>query len=301
MSSDRDVTRIVRSWLQEGATQLPDRVLDVVIDQLPATPQRRPWWSARRMFHMTSNATRLGLAAAGIAAVAVLAVIIWAGFFGTSNVGGPGPTEIPSPTPDPGLGRGPSEAPVPETETRLEAGRYVTRPFGADSPAIIFTLPDGWRNALSDLGFTPSAAPRQDAPDGMGIVFNQPTGLYSDPCDSSGEADVPVGPSVEDLASALTEQTAYEVTAPTDVTLGGYAGKRVDIQLPEDAACPLNEYFIWDGPGGVYAQGPSNRWHVWIIDVGGERVVVSSLDYASTSAEDQAELQAIIDSITFEP
>lgn len=32
MSTDRDVTRIVRSWLEEGATALPDRVLDGVID-----------------------------------------------------------------------------------------------------------------------------------------------------------------------------------------------------------------------------------------------------------------------------
>ena len=41
MSTDRDTTRIVRSWLEEGVTELPDRVLDAVLDQLPATPQRR--------------------------------------------------------------------------------------------------------------------------------------------------------------------------------------------------------------------------------------------------------------------
>ena len=37
MSTDRDVTRIVRSWLEEGVTALPDRVLDAVLDQVPAT------------------------------------------------------------------------------------------------------------------------------------------------------------------------------------------------------------------------------------------------------------------------
>ena len=56
MSTDRDVTRIVRSWLEEGATALPDRVLDAVLDQLPATPQRRAWWPARRFREM--NTTR---------------------------------------------------------------------------------------------------------------------------------------------------------------------------------------------------------------------------------------------------
>ena len=48
MSNERDVTRIVRSWLEEGATALPDRVLDNVLDRLPATHQRRPFWSVRK-------------------------------------------------------------------------------------------------------------------------------------------------------------------------------------------------------------------------------------------------------------
>ena len=52
MSTDRDVTRIVRSWLEEGVTALPDRVLDAVLDQLPATPQRRAPWPARRLRDM---------------------------------------------------------------------------------------------------------------------------------------------------------------------------------------------------------------------------------------------------------
>ena len=56
MSTDRDVTRIVRSWLEEGVTALPDRVLDSVLDQVPATPQRRvTWWPARRLPAMNNT------------------------------------------------------------------------------------------------------------------------------------------------------------------------------------------------------------------------------------------------------
>jgi hypothetical protein len=43
MSSDREPTRIVQSWLEEGANVLPDRVLDDVLERIPVTPQRRPW------------------------------------------------------------------------------------------------------------------------------------------------------------------------------------------------------------------------------------------------------------------
>ena len=42
MSTDRDTTRIVRSWLGTDEHESADRVLDAVLDQLDATPQRRP-------------------------------------------------------------------------------------------------------------------------------------------------------------------------------------------------------------------------------------------------------------------
>ena len=48
MSTERDINRIVRSWMEEGVTALPDRVLDAVLDQIPATPSAGPGWPARR-------------------------------------------------------------------------------------------------------------------------------------------------------------------------------------------------------------------------------------------------------------
>jgi hypothetical protein len=49
VSTDRETTLAVRSWLEDGVSRLPDRVLDVVLDQVPATPQRRSGWPARRI------------------------------------------------------------------------------------------------------------------------------------------------------------------------------------------------------------------------------------------------------------
>ena len=54
-------------------------------------------------------------------------------------------------------------------------------------------------------------------------------------------------------------------------------------------------YFPWEP--GIYAQGPSNLWKLWILDVDGVRVVVQTAGYATTSAQHQAELQVIVDSI----
>ena len=116
MSTDRDVTRIVRSWLEEGATALPDRVLDAVLDQLPATPQRRARRPAWRLLDMNTP-TRLAVAAAAVVALAVLGVIAFPKFTG---VAGPGPTAIPTPTVAP--------VPMPSSGT-LAAGTYVMTPF----------------------------------------------------------------------------------------------------------------------------------------------------------------------------
>jgi hypothetical protein len=96
VSPDRDVTSIVRSWLEEGVTTLPDRVLDTVLDQLPSTPQRRAWWPARR-FHEMNNPIRIGLVAAAV----LVAVVLGFNFLPWQNVGRPISTPTPSPSPSP--------------------------------------------------------------------------------------------------------------------------------------------------------------------------------------------------------
>ena len=95
MSTERDVNRIVRSWMEEGVTALPDRVLDAVLDQLPATPQRRAtWWRVQRYIEM-NKPLAIGLVTA--AAILVLALI----GLNLGPVSGPPPGGEPSTPPTP--------------------------------------------------------------------------------------------------------------------------------------------------------------------------------------------------------
>jgi hypothetical protein len=117
MNAERDVTRIVRSWLEEGVTALPDRVLDTVLDQVPATPQRRPWWPPRRFTQMN----RFAQAAIAAAAVLVVAVV---GYNLLPRTGGPGGPPSPSPSSTSSIPPSPGSASNPLVGTWL--AREVT-------------------------------------------------------------------------------------------------------------------------------------------------------------------------------
>ena len=300
MSTDRDVTRVVRSWLEDGATALPDRVLDSVLDQLPATPQRRSWWPARRFGDMNTP-IRLAMAAAAVAVVAVVGLTFLPRPDG--NFGAPAPNPTPSPTPSP--------SPNAFHEGALPAGTYAMTPFvgvnglgvcsgqagctespADDSIRVTFTIPEG---------FEGPAAPVISGKDGdTGIALGRGGDLHSDPCHAALVPDIAVGPTVDDFANALADHPMLDATTPTDVTFAGFTGKYVDLQLPADVTgCTNEEFRPWEP--GLYAQGSSHRWHLWILDVEGTRVVVQVMDYAKTSAEDLAKLQSVVDSIQIEP
>ncbi|MEO6577853.1 MAG: hypothetical protein ABIO99_03015 [Candidatus Limnocylindria bacterium] len=303
MSTDRDTTRIVRSWLEDGVTSLPDRVLDAVLDELPATPQRRvTWWPARRLSTM-NNAVKFGLAAAVVAVAALLGF----NYFVGPNVGGPGlddstPTPTVSPIALPAGGA-------------LAAGTYVATPFAGptgfgvcegqsgcvespadDSITFTVTVPDGWFiSGLRGIWVNNNAPP-----DGAILIFWRGGWLYSDPCTTDGKGpDIEVGPTVDDFAAALADHPLLDVSTPIDVTLGGYSGRYVDVQAPSNIDQCTTEYRLWDP--NVYAQGANQQWHLWILDVDGVRVVVETMDYAGSSAQHQADLQAMLDSLQIAP
>jgi hypothetical protein len=308
MSTDRDVTRIVRSWLEEGATALPDRVLDTVLDRLPATPQRRSWWPARRFGEMNTFA-KFAIAAAAVVVVALVGINLLPK---SGGIGGPGASA--SPTPSASSSSAPSSSPIPSPPTvhdgALSPGTYVIGPAGSDSflecptaapgctdtVRVGLTVPDGWAGVDNDSIWL--TVEGNDPPAGAGLLVTRGAGLSSDPCRPVPSAEVAVGSTAEEFASALAAHPLLDVTTPVDVTLAGYSGRYVDLQVPSDlSGCDV--YRPWEP--GLYAQGPAQRWHLWILEVGGQRVVVQSTDYAGTSEQDRTELQGIVDSIQFQP
>ena len=131
MSTDREVTRIVRSWLEEGVTAIPDRVLDAVLDQVPATRQRPAWWPARRLRQMNTP-IRIAVALAAVVVLAVVGISLISRAGGQGGIGAPpAPTATPAPTPSP------TPAPTLPPSGQLAPGTYR-------SDFITYTLPAGY-------------------------------------------------------------------------------------------------------------------------------------------------------------
>ena len=311
MTSERDTERLLDEWLSDGPTVATDRVIDSVADRIGRQSQRPAWLISWRESPVNSYLKPI-LAAAAVIVVVVAGIAILGGP-SVFNVGGP-PSPSPSPSPAPPATASAAGYIPAMPDGTLSPGTYRLWPLAsAPDLHIDATVPPGWQ------GFGSWAIPGPNytgAPAGIGIGFIAADGIYSDPChwDRAGNGAWPqpgieVGPTVDDLVNALKANAAYTSTSPVDITLGGYQGKRVDLQLPADiSGCDVpsddteGRYFVFSGrDAGNYAQGPSNRVQVWIVDAGGIRLIALVGDYAATPAADRAAAQGIVDSLVVTP
>jgi hypothetical protein len=208
---------------------------------------------------------------------------------------------------------------VPVDDAELSPGLYRWDPFTSKpTMSVVAEIPDGWRS-VGSLGMTVTGH-ATDAPTGLGIAFLQADGLFSDPChwDLKGNqefgqpGDITVGPTVDDLVTALRSNTSYTSTTPSPVTIDGFVGQELEIQVPVDVplgTCDVEKgdttnghYIVFSGlDGGLYAQGPGNRWHMHILDIDGTRLIIVTLSYEGTPQADLDAAQAIVDSMQFTP
>jgi hypothetical protein len=284
MNREPSTTRAVRSWLQDGVTRLPDRVLDRVLDEVATTAQRRHGWSVR-LFVGTTVA----------AAVVVLAAIVTSGILPTTrNVADPPPNPPSGPRISSPLDEGP-----------LDGGTYTIEDvFDVD---LAFTVPEGW--AVGAVGadhveiwnISPPDAIRPS--DGIGVGFFLIDNLFFDPCAPDDRMmDPPIGPTVDDLADGLAQARGFGASPSEATTVDGYRGLRVELDLGF-YMCQYRDAHLWTTPAGWIrsAHGDQELSTLRIIDVEGVRLVIDSYAVPGAAADDRAELESIVDSIRIEP
>lgn len=288
MSTDRDTTRLVRSWLDEGVTALPDRVLDAVLDRVPATRQRRPWWPTRRFADMNIY----GKLAATAAAVLLVAVIGYQFLPGNGGSGG-----VPTPSPSPTAAQTPTATPAFPNGSLAPGAHTLGTPY--TSAPFSFTVPAGWSFEDANIFKSPNGA----ATLSFDIFFVDH--VYADACRWTGRSAA-VGPTKAELVAALSAQVGLKRTGPTSVTFGGIAATQ--FVLAEAAGkpasgCDSGILHIWTDPGGYEGGGepiaPGSTTTIYIIESGGQATAFAVRRPKGTSAADLAELQSILDSVTF--
>ena len=287
MTAPHNTDRLIRAFLIEGQTDLPDRAFDAVRGDIHRTRQRvviGPWREPRR-----STLARVAIAAAAIAAIG----LAWVNFG----------------QPQRGVGNqpAPSASPQPVTTTGIvKPGRYRLNvdPADAASPRIVATLPAGW---FSDDG----AILTKNYGTYSGAAFGawQVTGTVVDPCTNHQEVQPTPKAGVagiDALAEALANQPGTSAGPPTPVTIDGYRGKLVELTVTADISkCGngLDGFHIWSSPGGDqrYVQDSNETNRIWILDVDGKRFTFVARIPARTLPADKAELESIIASIDIEP
>lgn len=249
-----------------------------------------------------SNALKLAIGATAVVVASLVGLNLLSNGT-TPGIGASPPSSSPSPSPSPSPSATTPSLPLSGS---VEPGTYRMYTPTGSTVAVDVTVPAGWQAAYggSNLHI------RDDQPDSMNwsrdpfVPF-----VYADACASEG-TQAEVGPSVDDLVQALLDQENSEVTGPTDVTLGGYPAVRLDVVIPADLdmttcryGAEANLIQIWTNSveNDYFALGEDRDGIVYIADVEGERVVISADIGPEVTEADMAELDAMIQSITFAP
>ena len=196
----------------------------------------------------------------------------------------------------------------------LEPGTYFIDPDGDPSTPlrVVYEIPaEGWSGWIG-------AAKLAD--DGhVGVSITTVRNLVRHACRDHNPAKPPVGPTVDDLATALSNLAPFEVTSPPrDVSIYGYRGKHLELTVPDlevegegderrFARCITGKLKSWISPPALagtfhgYNEEPGLTEEFWILDVEGTRLMISAVRSQRPPPQDHAELEAILDSIRIEP
>ena len=190
---------------------------------------------------------------------------------------------------------GPTASAAPSTGTVFFAG-------SANVSATV-TIAPGWEVVANAFVLKSGDDPA------IGVAFIDVANLYADGCRWT-LVKPPLGPTVDDLVSAYGKVADLGATAARPVTVDGFRGKQLQFTVPgyRAADCQDNTFALAqaDNAGTNTAQGgapnywalaPNQQNQALILDVDGARLVIFTGHPPDISAQDRADLDAIVASL----
>ena len=234
----------------------------------------------------TRNRQRLAMAAAAVVAVIGVAAIA---------TNSPNSDDVVKPAP----AVQPTVAPTTVAPTTL-APRTETGSLDLveDGLSVTFTVPDGWAWEPTSEYFVRLPKSSGPPPPLVKVTFVDVSNVFADGCQKV-LVDPPVGPTVDDLVSALANLVGFAPSAAADVTIDGYVGKQIEFNVPGE--CEEPTFALWREvfTGFSFSYSATSHQHIqlWILDVGGTRLVIEGYSYVSTSPQTRTEIDEIVASI----
>jgi hypothetical protein len=300
MTAARDPDRLIRAFLSEGQTELPDRAYEHVRRTIDRTRQRvvvGPWREPRM-----SSFIRAAIAVAAVVVAAVVGFNLGPGPGVGGHTGAP-PSASPSPLVSPSPSEVPSSSPLAYTWPRtLAAGSYSTSLSWDPFYKFRFTIPEGWQSR--DINIVKGET---------SLMFYFVDNVAPNPCSETAKSPS-IGGSVDALVAALPKLVKLSA-GPTDVTVGDRAGKYVEFTVGTDVGCgasnvrlfKLSPQLCLPGCGGLgppwkgleFGRLPEHN-RMWILTVGRTRGVINAVWTDQATPAELTELQAVIDSMRFD-
>jgi len=217
------------------------------------------------------------------------------------------PTAVPAPTYPANVMDGPPFSP-------LQVETYFVEPVRTDMRDYYTISAEGW---ISWLGAGKLGQNTAEPVPCVGLSIINVTNLVVDGCTNHAGAHPRVGPTVDDMATALAELEQFELTKPpTAVTAFGFSGKYLELTVPDiafevtgdDTAftdCLNGELWSWIGAPLSFAyhgySHPGQVEEIWLLDVDGQRLMIVAGTSPGSSEGDIAELRSILESIDIVP
>lgn len=187
----------------------------------------------------------------------------------------------------------------PTSRADLEPGRWAITASGSrDVPLAVVDLPAGLNGGGEYIWALPENG-------GWILGYWTVDEVYLDPCTRKGTFDTRKLKFPDLWVEALSAQRRTETSQAVPVTLGGYDGLYVELTAPTDldySTCRGERLTIFETTakgGHHWIADPGVVERYWVLDVDGERIVLSGAMSPETTDSQTEQLEQIVESVQF--